>query len=194
MVILSNVWISPPISRKFLVDFVNKNFEYKVLFIYDQKITIGFRHDFNRYQSNDFTSDDGCTVAYTSSSDCDAEGGTEQSTTFGKTNKTFNSSNLSLGTVTELNKQWTMLVNLSHSERAPAHNELFAYGHHHATETIEQGSRDLKRERSNTVDAQFKWSNESANFSISPYYTDFASYIGLLNSGETQNHLHEGED
>ena len=87
-----------------------------------------------------------------------------------------------------------MLVNLSHSERSPAHNELFAYGHHHATETIEQGSRDLKRERSNTLDAQFKWSNQKTNFSVSPYYTDFASYIGLLNSGETQNHLHEGEE
>ena len=163
-------------------------------FINDHQINIGFRHDFNRYRSNDFTSDDGCTVAYTSSSDCDAEGGTEQSTTFGKTNKTFNSNNLTLGTISKLNKQWKVSVNLSHTERAPAHNELYAYGHHHATETIEQGSRDLKRERSNTVDAQFKWSNQRTDFSFSPYYTDFSSYIGLLNSGTTQNHLHEGED
>jgi iron complex outermembrane receptor protein len=29
---------------------------------------------------------------------------------------------------------------------------------------------------------------------LSPYYTDFPSYIGLLNSGTTQNHLHEGEE
>ena len=174
-----------------------KNFSFYLLedyFLYDQKITIGFRHDFNRYQSNDFTSDDGCTVAYTSSSDCDAEGGTEQSTTFGKTNKTFNSNNLTIGTITKLNKQWEMALNLSHSERAPAHNELYSYGHHHATETIEQGSRDLKKERSNTIDAQFKWSNQKTKFTINPYYTDFSSYIGLLNSGTTQNHLHEGEE
>ena len=163
-------------------------------FINDHQISIGFRHDFNRYRSNDFTSDDGCTVAYTSSSDCDAEGGTEQSTTFGKTNKTFNSNSLTLGTVSELNKQWKVFVNLSHSERAPAHNELYSYGHHHATETIEQGSSDLKRELSNAVDVQFKWSNQRTNFSFSPYYIDFSSYIGLLNSGTTQNHLHEGED
>ena len=181
----------------FIANNQRKNFSFYLLedyFINDHKITIGFRHDFNRYRSNDFTSDDGCTVAYTSSSDCDAEGGTEESTTFGKTNKTFNSNNLNIGTTLKLNKQWDMSVNLSHSERAPAHNELYSYGHHHATETIEQGSRDLKKERSNTIDTQFKWSNQKTNFSFSPYYTDFSSYIGLLNSGETQNHLHEGEE
>ena len=173
------------------------NFSFYLLedyFVGKHKVSIGFRHDFNRYRSNDFTSDDGCTVAYTDSSDCAAESGSELSTNFGKTNKTFNSNNLTLGTTSELNKQWKLSLNLSHNERAPAHNELYSYGHHHATETIEQGSRDLKKERSNTIDAQFKWSNQKTNFTFSPYYTDFSSYIGLLNSGETQNHLHEGED
>jgi len=181
----------------FIANNQRKNVSFYLLedyFIDDHKISAGFRHDFNRYRSNDFVSDDGCTVAYTSSSDCAAESGIEKSTIFGKTNKTFNSNNLTVGTTSELNKQWKMFLNVSHSERAPAHNELYAYGHHHATETIEQGSRDLKKERSNTIDAQFKWSNQKANFSFSPYYTDFSSYIGLINSGTTQNHLHEGED
>ena len=181
----------------FIANNQRKNLSFYLIedyFISNHKISVGFRHDFNRYQSNDFVSDDGCTVAYTDSSTCTDESGTEESTTFGKTNKTFNSNNLSIGTTSELNKQWKVLLNLSHSERAPAHNELYSYGHHHATETIEQGSRDLKRERSNTIDAQFKWSNQKANFSISPYYTDFRSYIGLINSGTTQNHLHEGEE
>ena len=173
------------------------NFSFYLLedyFVGKHKVSIGYRHDFNRYRSNDFTSDDGCTVAYTSTSSCTNESGTELSTTFGKTNKTFNSNNLTFGTISELNKQWQLSLNLSHNERAPAHNELYSYGHHHATETIEQGSRDLKKERSNTIDAQFKWSNQKTNFTFSPYYTDFPSYIGLLNSGTTQNHLHEGED
>ena len=178
----------------FIANNHRKNLAFYLLedfFLNDYKITLGFRQQFDRFRSNDFTSDDGCTAAY--EADCEGEGGTENSTTFSKDKKTFNSSNLALGTVYKLN-QWTMLFNLSHSERSPAHNELFAYGHHHATETIEQGSRDLKRERSNTMDAQFKWSNQKTSFSVSPYYTDFPSYIGLLNSGETQNHLHEGED
>ena len=178
----------------FIANNHRKNLAFYLLedfFLNDHKITLGFRQQFDRFRSNDFTSDDGCTAAY--EADCEGEGGTENSTTFSKAKKTFNSSNLALGTVYKLN-QWTMLFNLSHSERSPAHNELFAYGHHHATETIEQGSRDLKRERSNTMDAQFKWSNQKTSFSVSPYYTDFPSYIGLLNSGETQNHLHEGED
>ena len=181
----------------FIANNQRNNFSFYLLEDYSvgkHKVSVGLRRDFNRYRSNDFTSDDGCTVAYTASSDCAAESGTEKSTTFGKTDKTFNSNNLTLGTVSELNKQWKMSLNLSHNERAPAHNELYSFGHHHATETIEQGSRDLKKERSNTIDAQFKWSNERTNFTFSPYYTDFPSYIGLLNSGETQNHLHEGED
>jgi iron complex outermembrane recepter protein len=175
-----------------------KNFSFYLLedhFINDHKISVGFRHDFNSYQSNDFVSDDGCSATYTSTTDCSSSGGTENSTTFGTGKKTFNSNNLTLGTSSELNKQWTLSLNLSHSERAPAHNELYSFGHHHATETIEQGSRDLKRERSHTVAAQFQWSNQkNSSFSFSPYYTDFQSYIGLLNSGTTQNHLHEGEE
>jgi len=181
----------------FIANNHRKNLSFYLLedyFINDHKISVGFRQQFDRFRSNDFTSDDGCTETYSSGTDCESSGGTENSTTFARDKKTFNSSSLALGTVSKLNNQWTMLVNLSHSERSPAHNELFAYGHHHATETIEQGSRDLKRERSNTLDAQFKWSNQKTNFSVSPYYTDFASYIGLLNSGETQNHLHEGEE
>jgi iron complex outermembrane receptor protein len=181
----------------FIANNQRRNFSFYLLEDYsiaDHKISVGYRHDFNRYQSNDFISDDGCTVAYTSDDDCEASSGTEKSTTFGETNKTFNSNNLSLGTISELNEQWKLSLTLSHNERAPAHNELYSYGHHHATETIEQGSRDLKRERSNTIDAEFKWSNQITNFSFSPYYTDFASYIGLINSGTTQNHLHEGEE
>ena len=181
----------------FIANNQRKNFSVYLLENYlidDHKVSVGFRHEFNRYQSNDFISDDGCTVAYTSDDDCEASSGTEQSTTFDKTNKTFNSFNLTVGTNSVLNKHWDMSFNLSHSERAPAHNELYAYGHHHATETIEQGSRDLKKERSNTVDAEFKWSNQKINFAFSPYYTDFSSFIGLINSGTTQNHLHEGEE
>ena len=147
-----------------------------------------FKLGYSDYDHQELEADD------TSDDDCEASSGTEQSTTFDKTNKTFNSFNLTVGTNSVLNKHWDMSFNLSHSERAPAHNELYSYGHHHATETIEQGSRDLKKERSNTVDAEFKWSNQKINFAFSPYYTDFSSYIGLINSGTTQNHLHEGEE
>ena len=82
----------------FIANNQRKNFSVYLLENYlidDHKVSVGFRHEFNRYQSNDFISDDGCTVAYTSDDDCEASSGTEQSTTFDKTNKTFNSFNLS---------------------------------------------------------------------------------------------------
>lgn len=177
----------------------NRNKNLSLYFLEDfnireHKITLGFRQGYDRYDANDFISDDGCTKTYSSTVNCGASGGIEESTSFDKTKKTFYSSNISLGTVLKINSQWSWLASVAHSQRAPAYNELYAYGHHHATETIEQGDRSLKKERSNGIDTQIKWQNQRAHFSFGPYYTRFNSYIALLNSGETQNHLHEGED
>lgn len=160
----------------------------------DQGFIFGFRQGYTRYNSNDFSSDDGCTVDYTESANCEASGGEENSTNFKDSEKTFNTSNISLGTSSQLNADWLLQFNLSHTQRAPAHNELFSYGHHHATETIEHGNRGLSKERSNSIDTTIKWSGEKNSFSVSPFYTRFNSYIAMLNSGKTQKHLHEGEE
>ena len=41
-------------------------------------------------------------------------------------------------------------------------NELFTYGEHHATETVEQGDRNLGKEKSNGIDTTHclaRWKN-----------------------------------
>ena len=85
----------------------------------------------------------------------------------------------------ELRPDLSLGVSLSHIQRAPSYEELFAYGHHHATETIEQGDRGLSEERSNSLDLTLNWVGENKNITLSPYYTRFNSYIAMINSGQT---------
>ena len=73
-------------------------------------------------------------------------------------------------------------------------NELFTYGEHHATETVEQGDRNLKKERSNGIDTTIAWQDGDTKLSFSPFYTRFDDYIALINTGAVQYHAEEGED
>ena len=159
----------------------------------NQEITFGFRQGYVKFNGNDFASDDGCTVDYLAAG-CEAAGGVENSTSFKDSKKTFQTSNISVETKMELRPDLSLGVSLSHIQRAPSYEELFAYGHHHATETIEQGDRGLSEERSNSLDLTLNWVGENKNITVSPYYTRFNSYIAMINSGQTQKHMHEGED
>jgi len=165
-----------------------ENFTYN-----NQNITFGFRQGFVKHHGNDFVSDDGCTVDYLEAG-CEAAGGEENTTSFDDTEKTFQTSNISIETKMELSPSLSLGVSLSHIQRAPTYEELFAYGHHHATETIEQGDRGLSEERSNSLDMTLNWKGENKNIIVSPYYTRFNSYIAMMNTGQTQKHMHEGEE
>jgi iron complex outermembrane receptor protein len=165
-----------------------ENFTYN-----NQNITFGFRQGFVKHHGNDFVSDDGCTVDYLEAG-CEAAGGEENTTSFDDTEKTFQTSNISIETKMELSPSLSLGVSLSHIQRAPTYEELFAYGHHHATETIEQGDRGLSEERSNSLDMTLNWKGENKNIIVSPYYTRFNSYIAMINTGQTQKHMHEGEE
>jgi iron complex outermembrane recepter protein len=146
------------------------------------KLTVGLRHDYQEYDANDFSSDDGAAVS----------GGGETSTSFAGSKKTFNNMSLSFGTNSKLTQYWSLGFSLAHTERAPTQDELFVYGKHHATETIEHGDRNLKDERSNTIDATLSWANQGNSFSLTPYFTNFSSYIALLDTGVVQYHDHGG--
>jgi iron complex outermembrane recepter protein len=157
-----------------------EEFEFK-----DQTITVGFRQGYTKYDGNSFTSDDGC-----SNDTCT---GDELSTSFDQSDEDFNTTNVSIGSVFNLNSNWSLAVNLNHTQRAPAMNELFTYGEHHATETIEQGDRNLGKEKSNGIDTTLAWQDGDTQLSVSPFYTYFTDYIALIDSGTTQFHDEEGE-
>ena len=150
----------------------------------NHKFTVGFRHDYHDYEANAFTSDDGAPT----------EGGDEGSTSFAATEKSFHATSFSVGTSSKINDQWALAINVARTERAPNHDELFVYGEHHATETIEHGDRTLSDERSNSAEVTLSWADQGNAFSVTPYFIDFSSYIALLDTGVVQWHEHDGEE
>jgi iron complex outermembrane receptor protein len=90
---------------------------------------------------------------------------------------------LSLSAAYQLNPEWAVIGQLSHNERAPAFDELYANGPHDATGAYELGDPNLKTERSNTVEAGLKWQRAAAKFSATAYLSDYQNYIGLLGTG-----------
>jgi len=97
--------------------------------------------------------------------------------------KHFNTANLSGGALFKLDDNWSVGTNLTHTERAPTANELFVNGHHHATQLYEVGNQNLKKERSNGVDAQLRWKDAKNSFNVSAYYTRFQNFINLYKTG-----------
>ncbi len=95
----------------------------------------------------------------------------------------FNTTSLAFGGLYNINKQWSLASNLSHNERAPSYFELYADGEHVATGQFEVGDTNLKKERSNGVDAQLRWDNGQHKFSLGAYYTRFSNFIGLFDTG-----------
>ena len=167
----------------------NQNKDIAIYFLEDFKfndhtVSFGFRQGYTKYEANSFTSDDGAP----------APGEDETSTSFDASEEDFNLTNASIGSIFNLNPNLSLSVNLSHIERAPAMNELYIYGEHHATETIEQGDRNLKKEKSNGIDTIITWQDGKNMLSFSPFYTRFDDYIAELNTGTVQYHEHEGEE
>ncbi len=112
-------------------------------------------------------------------------------------NKDFSPSSFAIGGVYQINDQWSFATNVSHNERAPSHFELYADGVHIATAQFEVGDPNLKAERSNGIDAQFRWKSGQHNFNVSAYYTDFDNFIGLFDTGveyEEEDNEEEAEE
>ena len=68
-------------------------------------------------------------------------------------------------------------VNLSHTERAPSAEELFANGAHAGTQAYELGSPDFRLERSNGVELTLHAHGSGYNVDVAGYYNRFSRYI-----------------
>lgn len=94
--------------------------------------------------------------------------------------RTFTPVSASLSLAYQFLPQWHVIGQLSHNERAPAFDELYANGPHDATGAYELGNPNLKTERSNTVELGLRWQHEKAQFSTTAYLSEYQNYIGLL--------------
>ncbi len=101
--------------------------------------------------------------------------------------RTFNPRSGAVGAVYTLTDRWSVASNVSHTERAPTYNELFANGPHPATGQYEVGNSALKVERSNGIDLQLRWRNGPHSMSVSAYQTRFKNFVNLFSTGNNRD-------
>jgi len=82
---------------------------------------------------------------------------------------------------------WRLGLNLSHTERAPAAEELLANGPHAGTQSFEIGDPTLAKERSDGAELVLRGKGERYSFEASVYYNHFADYIVDLQTGTVED-------
>jgi iron complex outermembrane receptor protein len=95
----------------------------------------------------------------------------------------------SLGANYEFTPGWRAGVSLSHSERAPAIDELFANGPHGGSETFEVGDPGLSKEKSNAIELSLHGTAGPVHLQGSLYYSRFSNFIFQAPTGEVRDAL-----
>ena len=95
----------------------------------------------------------------------------------------------SLGANYEFTSGWRAGLALSHSERAPAIDELFANGPHGGSETFELGDPGLSKEASNAVELSIHRTTGPIHVQGSLYYSRFSNFIFQAPTGEVRDGL-----
>lgn len=97
--------------------------------------------------------------------------------------RSFTPKSFAAGALYKFDPAWSLATNLSHTERAPSYNELFANGAHPATGQYELGNAALDVEKSNGLDLQLRWKAGADSAKLGAYVTRFRNYIALYNTG-----------
>ena len=90
-----------------------------------------------------------------------------------------------------INQQQRLSLVLSHSERAPAAEELLSNGVHIATNSFEIGQRNLDTESANSLELTWVFrdtDNSRFNARVSAYHNQFQRYIYLQDTGLALSH------
>ncbi|HEX6603688.1 MAG TPA: TonB-dependent receptor [Sphingomicrobium sp.] len=95
----------------------------------------------------------------------------------------------SLGGQYELVPGWRAGLSLSHSERAPFVDELFANGPHGGSEVFEVGDATLKPEKSNSVEFSLHHTSGPLHLTGSVYYSRFSNFIFQAPTGAVEDDL-----
>ena len=101
----------------------------------------------------------------------------------------FTSLSGSLGGQYELAPGWRAGLSLSHSERAPAVDELFANGPHGGSEAFEVGDPDLKLEKSNSAELSLHHASGPVHLTGNLYYSRFSNFIFQAPTGVIEDGL-----
>jgi iron complex outermembrane recepter protein len=101
----------------------------------------------------------------------------------------FTSLSGSLGGQYELAPGWRAGLSLSHSERAPAVDELFANGPHGGSEAFEVGNPSLNPEKSNSIEFSLHHTRGPVHLTGNLYYSRFSNFIFQAPTGGEQDGL-----
>ncbi|MCJ8157314.1 TonB-dependent receptor [Sphingomonas sp. LaA6.9] len=91
--------------------------------------------------------------------------------------RSFDTFSASIGGQYEIVDNWKLGINLTHSERAPTAEELFANGPHLATQAFELGDPDFGKEKSNGAELTLRGRLPGFSVEASAYYNDFSNFI-----------------
>ncbi len=98
----------------------------------------------------------------------------------------FNLGSYAVGGLVNLTPAWKLTSNLSYSERAPKHYELYANGPHAATGAYEVGNAQLEKERATSLDAGVQWKSGPDRAALTGFISRFNNYIYLDSTGSTR--------
>ncbi|MGM0629903.1 MAG: TonB-dependent receptor [Pseudomonadota bacterium] len=125
---------------------------------------------------------------------------------------TFDATSASAGYLYHFSDHTSVSFNLSHAERAPAANEVFANGNHFATRTyelglayelheeeggeyhIEESDTAVSTETSNNIDVGFHYENESFHANANLFYNRVDDFIYDDFTGLNSEQIHGDED
>ena len=96
---------------------------------------------------------------------------------------------VSLGLIRPVGDNWTLSAQTDFSSRAPVAEELYSNGPHLATSSFEIGDATLDEEQATNVAATIRYDNESIQFIVSAYRTEFDDYIFDAPTGEELDEL-----
>jgi iron complex outermembrane receptor protein len=106
-----------------------------------------------------------------------------------KADADFQPFSASAGVVWDVNKTVDLSFSVSHAERAPAAEELYANGPHIATQVFEVGDATLDKEKTLHFEGGVDLIVGNFTGSANIYYDDFSDYIYLSNTGEVEDGL-----
>lgn len=107
----------------------------------------------------------------------DPQNNTDQSRAFGL----FNGST---GVFWNFTKDYNLGLTATHGQRAPAIEELYINGAHHATGTYQTGDSNLRKEATNNFDLSLSSVNGFMKWKVNAFYNRFNNYIFLKNVDE----------
>ena len=105
----------------------------------------------------------------------------------GQPARSFDASSGSLAGIWTVSPTLDLRFGADHTERAPAHEELYAAGPHIATGAIEIGDTHLRRERGQRVELGLHAHTDRVELSAALYHTRFANFIYLAETGVVED-------